>query len=291
MAILDEKTKKQIFAFQKSEITEFEIYRRLAAKVKDQKNRDVLESIAADEKQHYDFWKTHSGRDITPDFFKIFKYVWISRLLGLTFGIKLMENGEGSAQSAYRNISSILPEAEKIALDEDRHERELIGLIDEESLQYIGSVVLGLNDALVELTGALAGFTLALQQPKLVATAGFITGIAASFSMAASEYLSTKSEGGHKSPWKASIYTGIAYILTVFILIAPFLLLSNLFLSLAITIGNAILIIFLFTFYMSVAKDLDFKRRFAEMALISLGVAALSFLIGFIVRAYLNIDV
>lgn len=88
-------------------------------------------------------------------------------------------------------------------------------------------MVLGLNDALVELTGVLAGLTLALQNTRLVAMTGFITGIAASLSMSASEYLSAKSEEGPQDPLKASIYTGSAYVLTVLFLIFPYLLFTN----------------------------------------------------------------
>jgi VIT1/CCC1 family predicted Fe2+/Mn2+ transporter len=46
----------------------------------------------------------------------------------------------------------------------------------------------------VELTGALSGLTLAFRNTRLIAMAGLITGIAASLSMAGSEYLATKSE-------------------------------------------------------------------------------------------------
>ena len=42
------------------------------------------------------------------------------------------------------------------------NESALLQLLDEEKLRYTGSIVLGLNDVLVELTGALAGLTLAL---------------------------------------------------------------------------------------------------------------------------------
>ena len=48
--------------------------------------------------------------------------------------------------------------------DERRHEEELYGMLDEERLHYVGAMVLGLNDALVELTGAIAGVTFALAQ-------------------------------------------------------------------------------------------------------------------------------
>jgi len=184
-----------------------------------------------------------------------------------------------------------VPDAENIIKDEDEHEKQLIGLIDEERLRYVGSMVLGLNDALVELTGALAGLTLALQNTRLVAMAGLITGVAASLSMATSEYLSTKSEGGAKNPFKASVYTGVAYVLTVLFLIFPYLLLTVFDLCLSFTILNAIVVIFVFTFYISVAKDLSFKKRFLEMALISLGIACLTFAIGFIIRVLLNIEI
>jgi VIT1/CCC1 family predicted Fe2+/Mn2+ transporter len=105
-----------------------------------------------------------------------------------------MEKVEGKAEAIYEEISKYVPAAIDIEKDEKEHERKLINLIGEERLKYVGSMVLGLNDALVELTGALAGFTLAFRNTRLIAMAGFITGIAASLSMAASEYLSTKSE-------------------------------------------------------------------------------------------------
>ena len=166
-----------------------------------------------------------------------------------------------------------------------------IDMIDEERLRYVGSMVLGLNDALVELTGALAGLTLALQNTRLVAMTGLITGVAGSLSMAASEYLSTKSEGGVKEPFRASVYTGFAYVLTVIFLILPYLLLIDLYSCLGLTILNAVVVIFIFTFYISVSRDLSFRKRFLEMALISLGVAVLTFAIGFIIRIFLNIEI
>jgi len=107
--------------------------------------------------------------------------------------------------------------------------------------------------------------------------------------MAASEYLSTKSEEGEVNPLKASVYTGFAYVITVLFLIFPYLLLSNLYPCLGITVLNAVLVIFIFTFYISIAKDISFKDRFLEMTLISLGIAALTFCIGYVIRIFLNV--
>ena len=288
---ISEPIKAQLLEYQRSEITEYHIYRRLAETIQASENARIVREIAEDELRHYNQWKGYTGQDVEPRRFRVWKYVWISRILGFTFGIKLMERGEESAQTHYSELVGRIPEAQAIARDENKHEEALIEMLDEERLRYTGSIVLGLNDALVELTGALAGLTLALRDTRLIALTGSITGIAAALSMGASEYLSTQTEETAKSPIKASIYTGTAYILTVLILILPYLILQNYLISLTWTLVAAIAIIALFTYYIGVARDEPFRRRFLEMAGLSLGVAALSFGVGFLVRTVLGVDV
>jgi VIT1/CCC1 family predicted Fe2+/Mn2+ transporter len=287
---LKPETLNRILTAQNNELTEYQIYKKLSKKTKDSHNSEILSRIAEDEIKHHNIFMEYTEKKGKADRFKVFFFYWISRLFGITFGIKLMEKGEEKAQVNYSSFKDEIPEIEQIISDEDRHEDELIAMIKEERLEYAGSVVLGLNDALVELTGTLAGLTFAFQNTRLIALAGLITGIAASFSMAASEYLSTKTDGGENA-LKSSIYTGIAYIITVFILIAPFLLLSSYMRALGMTLTAAVLIIFVFNYYISVAKDYNFKSRFLEMTLISLGVAALSFVIGYFIRLTLGIEV
>ena len=282
---------EMIKGFQRSEISEYYIYSKLAMVIKDEKNAKILERIGMEERGHYEIWKRYTKTEIKPNRLKVGWYYFISRMFGLTFGIKLMEGGENKAQKTYNTMLADIPEAKKIMDEEHIHENELIGMIDEERLQYAGSIVLGLNDALVELTGALAGLSLALQNTKLIAMAGLITGIAASFSMAASDYLSKKADDTQKNPLRSATYTGTAYVITVALLILPYLIFSNYLVCLAFTLITAILIIFGFNYYISVAKDLNFKRRFAEMAIISLGVSALTFGIGYLVRNALGIDI
>jgi vacuolar iron transporter family protein len=279
-----------LLKFQKNEITEHFIYKKLSEKVKGDNNKDILKKISNEEKAHYDFFKRFTQQEIAPNKLLITFYFWISRILGLTFGLKLMEKGESNAQINYEKVKAAIPEIARIEEDEVAHEKELIDLIEEEKLEYVGSIVLGLNDALVELTGALAGLSFALQNTRLIALAGLITGIAASFSMAASQYLSQKAENS-PTALKSSLYTGAAYILTVALLILPYLLFSNFMVCLAFTLAVAILIILFFNYYISVAKDLDFRKRFFEMAFISIGVSAITFGIGVLIRQFLGIDI
>jgi len=280
-----------IETFQRIEITEHHIYKRLARSIKDPQNSEILEQIADDELRHYHDWKKYTEREIKPDMWNVWKYYLISRIFGFTFGIKLMERGEAKAQENYSRLKGKVPNIEKWIQEEEVHEQKLLAMLDEERLRYAGSVVLGLNDALVELTGALAGLTLALQNVKLIALSGLIIGIAASMSMAASEYLSTRSEDTQKQPVRAAVYTGIAYILTVSLLVLPYLLFSNYILDLIITLTLAVLIIAVFNYYISVAKDEPFRPRFLEMAGLSLGVATFSFIIGYFIRLWLGVEI
>jgi VIT1/CCC1 family predicted Fe2+/Mn2+ transporter len=287
----DEELRQKLIIFQDNEITEHYIYKRLAQTIKSPENRKIIEKIADDELDHYNLWKKYTNQEVKPNRFRLWFYYTISRLFGFTFGIKLMERGEEDAQDSYKQLEGKIKEIDIFIHDENAHEQALIGLLDEESLRYAGSIVLGLNDALVELTGALAGLTLALQNTELIALSGSITGIAAALSMGASEYLSTRSEQTEKHPLKASLYTGMAYIFTVIILILPYLILQNYYLCLALSLTAAILIIAFFNYYISVAKDEPFRKRFLEMASLSLGVALLSFILGYILRTTLGIEI
>ena len=291
METISLEQKEQLKVLQQEEINGHYTYARLAKVVKDPNNSKVIQRISEEELKHYEIWKKYTNEEVKPNNFKIRFFFWVSKIFGLTFGIRLMELGEEKVQGIYSKLIDSIPEAKQVLADEEKHEDELMDMLDEESLRYAGSVVLGLNDALVELTGALAGLTFAFQNTRLTALAGLVTGISASFSMAASDYLSTKADEDSKNPIRSSIYTGVAYILTVFILIMPYLLSTSYIFALAWTLFNAILVIAVFNYYISVARGYDFKQRFFEMAGISMGVALLSFLISKVISAWLGVDV
>ncbi len=286
---ITQEIKEELLKAQKTEITEFHVYTNLAKKIKDTNNLKIIQEIAADEKKHFEIWKGYTGKEVKPNLLQVAFYTIVSRIFGITFGFKLMELGESRAQINYAKIVDDVPEAGKVVEDEHAHEDKLLNMLDEEAIYYAGSVVLGLNDALVELTGALAGLTLAFRNVNTIALSGLVTGIAASLSMAVSEYLSTSSEETDKNPLRASIYTGIAYVITVALLILPFLLLHNAYIALAISLATSVVIIAMFNYYISIAKGLPFGKRFLKMAGLSLGVAAISFLIGYVLSKWMGV--
>ena len=275
---------------QQNELNESIIYKKIAKFAKGNDNKRPLERLAAEEHAHYEIWKSYTGIEMKPNRAKVFKYTFIARLLGFTFAVKLMERGEEIAQGKYELLAKEVSESIYIREQEEEHEAALLAMLDEERLHYVGSMVLGLSDALVELAGSLAGFTFALQNTRLVALSGLIVGISATFSMASSEFLSAKSEGRNDA-FKSCSYTGIAYLLTVVALILPYILLSQPLAALAIMIGIIVLIIAGFTYYTSVAQDLKFAPRFLEMAGISIGVAVISFVVGILAKQLLGVDI
>jgi VIT1/CCC1 family predicted Fe2+/Mn2+ transporter len=285
---------KKLLTAQQNEINEYHTYEWLSRRIKDPGNRDIISRIARDELGHYEVLKKITQTDIQPQMIRVFWYRFISRIFGLSFGLRLMEKGEEVAESVYSRLKEDIPELADVFMDEQRHEAEILGMIKEQHIEYAGSMVLGLNDALMELTGALAGLTFALQNSKIIAITGFITGLAASMSMAASEYLSVREEADEnttKSSLRSAIYTGVSYIITVLILISPYLLLKNVYMSLGFMMGLSVLIILSYNFYIATAKGLQLWRRFGEMAIISLCVAGISFLVGMVVRTVFDIEV
>ena len=277
---------------QQGEMTESVIYEKIARFAKGEENRQTLLRLAREERAHHDIWKKYTGEAMKPETWKVFKYTFLARFFGFTFAVKLMEKGEENAQAEYELLAKEVEESIHIHQQEEEHEAALLEMLDEESLQYVGSMVLGLNDALVELTGSLAGFTFAMQNTRLIALSGLIIGISATFSMASSEFLAARSEG-RSDALKSCTYTGVAYLITVILLVLPYLLLGNAqyILALIAMLVIVVLIIAGFTYYTSVAMDQPFRSRFVEMAAISIGVAVVSFFVGILAKQILGVDI
>lgn len=281
---------KKVNMIRRSEITEHEFYSRLSKRQKKESNQKILKHIADVELSHYNFWGKYSAEEFKPNLFKVYFYLIITWVFGLTFGVRLMERNQRKIKEIYQEMTHYITGLDFIIKDENEHEQMHIDEIDEQRLKFIGSIVLGLNDALVEFTGTIAGLSFALGGVRLVALAGIIAGIAASLSMASSEYLSKKQESSNKEALTSSMYTGGAYIITIILMLIPYFLFNNVYICLSLMLLIVVSIIFIFNFYISVAKGERFLHRFLEMISISLGVATISFVIGFVVKRVFGID-
>ncbi|WP_312654594.1 VIT1/CCC1 transporter family protein [Proteiniclasticum sp.] len=294
---MDMMLQKDLRKFYANEKLGYEVYKRLADDSRlTSENSDLLRKIADHEKRHVEILEKYLGK-VIPNEFHIERVLLRSRILGFTFTLKRMEIIQSKiiTPEVREKLVGYIPELKEIFVEEDMIDKELLTLLDEKRLVYVSSMVLGLNDALVELSGAIAGFTFAMRNNRIIAMAGIITGISASLSMAASEYLSTRADGikSKKTPLKAAMITGTAYVITVTLMVLPYLILpkEDYIYALSMMLVVVISIIALFSYYVSVTKGEKFKDHFRIMAIVSLSVAFASFVIGVIVKNVLNIEI
>jgi VIT1/CCC1 family predicted Fe2+/Mn2+ transporter len=281
---------KKALIQQQNEINDYAIYSTLA--IKDKQNRKIFNKIANEEKTHYEFWVKITNKEIKPQRVLVLWYLLLVKIFGTSFALKTLEKREEKAKEFYKELFDVYPESRKIYQQENEHEFELIDMLNDKKLVYAGAIVLGMNDALVELTGTLSGIAFAFEKSLVVGLTGLIMGIAASLSMAGSAYLEAKENPSEViKPLTYSLYTGVSYILTTAILVAPFFIFETMAYSLIVMFACAFIAIISYNFYVSVAKDLNFSKRVLQMSTITFGVALISFLIGYLVKAYLGIEI
>lgn len=192
----------------------------------------------------------------------------VRKIVGFTFAIKLIEGK-----------------------NPDDQVKEIYQKIKEERVEFTGSIILGLNDGLIELTGVLVGFSSAFSSQSVVAMSGFITGIAAALSMASSAYMQARHEDGNKHPVKAAVYTGIAYFIVVALLISPYILVTGIPQARAVMFVIIFAILASVSLYTSTLFDRKFMKQFGELVVFSMGVALISYLIGYLFRTLTGVEV
>ncbi len=282
--------------FASSEFWDYTIYKTLAAHEKNSDFKKILEELVQHEWGDYQFWlqfsqkKHHHVPRVTIWFMLLMR-----RYLGLTFTAKFIERNEHIAvrnYEAYQKTAAphLQDRIQQIIDHEKNHEKRMISRIKEEQVEFMGNIILGLNDGLIELTGSLVGFSFAFRASHAVALAGVITGLAATMSMASSAYMQARHNDEGKHPGKAALYTGIAYFIVVVFLITPFIIFSSIEYSLPLMLCIVMSIITAVSYYTSIIFDRTFKRQFGEMLLFSAGVACITFVIGFALRAYTGIE-
>lgn len=292
--VAKEQAQEELFAYK--------LYSALADRFPDGESRMMLTELAEQELSHVRFWVGVGGFSESSVHASRLKYLLLltaSVVLGPAFTIRWLERGEDRAIAAYKGIlddgaltADQRESVRKMLQEEEEHERLLERGVEDERRLYLGAAVLGLNDALVELTGGLTGLASSISDPKLIGFASLVVGVAASMSMAASNFLSVDiGEESELRAGKAAAYTGIAYIVVVVGLVLPFFLLTDRRMALVISWMSAVAIIAGFSYYSAVMQGRSFLRRFGIMLGLGLGVAVISFGIGRALGAMIGIEV
>lgn len=304
--------------FLRDEILDCEVYSRLSKSESNVEVRHLLERLSDTERRHAAIWREllgESGKGVRGPALmelRVLEMQILRRLLGIAFLVKFLERHENSGlinyesslrgkhfnDSDWKRIGGILG-------DEEGHERALAGKAEKYrgDLDYIQSIIFGLNDGLVEILAVVAGLATVATTSFIVVILGMIAGISGTLSMAGGAYLSAKSEGLVKkgmeekgktsgpSPRKEAYYVGIWYFFGALLAVFPFLLGMQ---GIAGVLSSIILVCVALTLVSSVIAIISgtsARRRIFEMLAISLSAAFVTILFGIFAKLYFGVSV
>lgn len=278
----------------RDEYKAYTLYKALARSVGGKKYRYVLEKAAEDEWNHYVFWRNIVGECTTRlTKLKMFLYTVILYLFGLTVTLKVIESKEVDASETYRKLSEHRPDLRdslnKIIEDEERHEADFASNIDEGRVKYLGSITLGISDALIELTGIYTGSLGAFENTISAGLTGFLAGVAASISMGIASYSQAKHDT-YRNPRLSALYTSTAYILVVVLLALPYFLMNSMLFAFTTMISVAVAVVAYMTFYTAVLHNKNYMREFVETVSMILGVSFLLYILGSILSKLIGLE-
>ena len=279
---------REYLARAQNELTEHIVYGKLARRERNPENRAVLERLSAQEKTHYEFWKTLiPGTTIKPYPLALYGTPLLRIIFGVTFTTKFLEGHEKNSIAMYEGMLPMVPESHRSGLahiieDERSHERSLIGGLKEKRVSYIGFVALGLADAIVEITGVHAGFLGVTGSTLIAGISGVIVGFAAAISMGSAAYLQAKQDT-EKSAIVSAFVTGISYMVSVICLALPYFFIRTMLAAFVTSTSIGIILLAAFTFYGAIVFDRKFVREFGESVSLMLGTALATYILGTVV--------
>jgi vacuolar iron transporter family protein len=278
----------------RDEYTDGRVYDMLSRHEKNQSFKKALEDLAHGEQSHYEFWKAYAPETtVKVHRLKVYFTLLLRLTLGLTFTMKFLERHEDALHERYRQMLTSIPAADKARfeamMEEEEHQESLLmGEIHEGRVKYMSFIVLGLADAVVEISGIHAGSLGIYNRTELAGLAGVVAGMAASIAMASAAYAQAKQGFEGSAKWSA-IYTGVSYMFTAIFLALPYFLTVNMYTALGASLIVGVALVAMMTYYDTVISARKFKRQFAEIAGIILAATLALYIAGTLIRQILGI--
>jgi VIT1/CCC1 family predicted Fe2+/Mn2+ transporter len=271
----------------RDEYIDYKVYSYLAKLEKNEERKKILENFGKMEHEHYIFWKSlmkKEMKDSSLDNIRIKLFILFKYIFGLIFTIKFMERNEKRVIEEYKKLlnkfeGETKQKLELIIKDEIEHENFWMNQMKDDTTRYLGFIILGLADAIIEITGVHAGFLGVTASTIIAGIAGLVVGVSASLAMASAAYLQAKQAEG-SNPRISAIYTGVFYILAAVALAIPYFMTHDMLVAFLSSLIIAIMLIGFFNFYSSVIFERKFAKEFLTSTIIILVTASISFIVG-----------
>jgi VIT1/CCC1 family predicted Fe2+/Mn2+ transporter len=301
--------------FMRDEFRDSAVYARLAADEADPGAKGLLLMLSATERSHARDWQSllkgraKLGRDSIILKATIAEMLIVRKLFGIAFVVKYLERHERYGLAKYRTAlrDPSLTRREgrhirRIIREDAAYEATLVRQAEayKGELVYSQSIILGLNDGLVEILALVAGIAVVATSSLMVVALGLLAGISGTLSMAGGAYLSAKSGelvvNGKSSrrtsnPRKEAAYTGLWYFIGALISVLPFIagmtglegdLVAMVLVAAALAAASSVI---------AIMSGTSIRKRATEMVAISLGAALVTVAIGTLARYYLGFTI
>lgn len=261
--------------------------------------KKLLSELADEEVRHSNtFLKAVGSRD-AKGYNKIDFYILLlsRRILGLGLTMKIMEKEEHQLESKIESHEKGVPIPK---IDETRENCLKTEIISQNKvLGNIRDIFFGMSDGLVEILAAVSGIGAALQSPLLVIVAGSIVAVSGTLSMAGGAYLGTDYENivglsgdkkyKVKSSSRSAAYVGFAYIFGSLFPLLPFALGMSGIWAIASAIVLTVVVLAITATLLSIVSDTPILKRVSKTMIITLGITAITIILGFYARHYLHL--
>ena len=189
----------------------------------------------------------------------------------------------------------LIPEEDRIffgemIVDEEEHEYNFRNKIQSSYVKYISFIILGLADAIVEISGIHAGSLGIYNSTRITGLAGIVAGAAASIAMASAAYAQAK-QGFAGSASVSAAFTGVSYFASAVVLATPYFLTEDKINAVAASITFAVIILGVTNYYNSVITEKSFVKDFAEMVGITFGATIALYILGQLIRSIFGITI
>ncbi len=202
--MINETTKA--LGFYADEHSAARLYAYLAGSEKSIELRERFAELARVETAHAAFWKAFLlKRGVTPAEPSRLTFIWtrsLRHILGTRRYLSFLEISEQSAVESYYAFlnSAVIGDVEKSSVarlieDELGHEEELESQFNVLPADNVRDFVMGMNDGLVELLGAVTGLSAVYPtRPQVVGINGLVVGLAGALSMGIGTWVSVRSQ-------------------------------------------------------------------------------------------------
>jgi VIT1/CCC1 family predicted Fe2+/Mn2+ transporter len=306
------RKERLLLAMRDLELLHEQVFCRLSEMERNKELKQILAKLSSMEGVHASLWQKLVGSNTATRHARLMQFAVsviaaMRKIIGVALTTKIMERVEYDTEDQLDSLikKGIVTKKERAAIsDIDRMDERDEAPLEKRIIMHGGvlnnirDVTFGMNDGLVEVLAAVAGFGVALQAASLVLVAGFIVAVSGTLSMAAGAYLATnyeknihEKESQYSSAGKSAYYVGLFYLIGALFPVAPFAFGIGGYHGIMLSILVTALVLIIVSTLIAIVSDVKISHSMTKTLIISLGAVAVTMLLGSYARSVLHINI